>query len=215
MHPILKMGVCILVTALSFPSWDPLRLSGICAVLMILQLADYRPNVWKRFASAWAISGVLFGISYLLSRDLSGAACSGLHFTVLLLAAFYMFQTEPSELLRGLQSYGIPDQLLLGFLVMYRFIHVLREELSDIWQANTMIDTRRIGFLRKSYRCLMVPFSYRLLTLSDQLSLSIMSRDFGCGKRSQFRDVKMSFGNAVGALFSGALCVVILWFPLT
>lgn len=113
-----------------------------------------------------------------------------------------------------MQSCHIPDQLLLGFLVMYRFVDVLREELNAIYQASSMVDVRRIGFFRKWYRCLMVPFCFQMFTLDDQLSLSIMSRDFGCGVRTQYRENKISASNAALSAAVGVILVVIVWLPL-
>lgn len=211
---MLKMALCVLVTVMSFPCWEPFKLALICALLFMLQLVDYSVGLWRGFAVTAAISLAMFGISMAFSEDLSSSICSAMHFTVLLLASCYMFQTSTSELLRALRSCHIPEQLFLGFLIMYRFIDVLQEELSLIWQAGTMISTNRIGPFRKLYRCMIIPFSYRMLMLSDRLALSVMSRDFGCCKRTQLSTRPIHIVDALVFFSAATLIVVIICLPL-
>ena len=213
MHPICRMVMSVAVTGMSFAGHDPLRLGIVCAVAALLLFVDYDRRVWRNLFVSLLICGAVSAITFGFARDTAAALTAGLHLEVLLLGSYFLLQTSAAERLHGLQSCHIPDQLLLGFLVMYRFVDVLRRELHTIYQASTLVPRHRIGPFRKLYRCLIIPFSYRMLTLSDQLSLSVRSRDFGAGERTQYTENPIRIWDITSAILISTLTGVILWMP--
>ena len=211
LHPLGKMALSLLVMALGFPCWDVRKLLLLCALVLLLLALDPGKGLPLSLLRMSLLSAAVFGVTLLLGDGVSMALGVALHLELMLLLSRWMFRTPVSDLLRGLQSCWIPDGLLLGFLIVFRFIDVLFDELQSIRLAGSML---RRGSLRpgeKFYRCLMLPFVYRLFVLSDQLSLSVTSRDFGAAKRSQYKENQIRAQDVAALAASAAVCGVIVW----
>lgn len=211
LHPLGKLLLILLVMALGFPCWDVRKLLLLCALVLVLLTLDPGERLPLRVLRLSLLSAFVFLMTLLIGDKLDMAFGAALHLELMLLLSLWMFRTPVSELLRGLQSCRVPDGLLLGFLIVFRFIDVLFEELQSIRLAGSMLPRGSLSAPKKLYRCLMLPFVYRLFVLSDQLSLSVTSRDFGAAKRSQYRDNPIRARDLITLAVSAAVCGGIVW----
>ena len=205
LHPLGKMTLSLLVMALGFPCWDVWKILLLCALVLLLLALDPGKQLPSSLLRMTLLSAAVFGVTLLLGDEVGMALGVALHLEL------WMFRTPVSDLLRGLQSCRIPDGLLLGFLIVFRFIDVLFDELQSIRLAGSMLPRGSLRPGEKFYRCLMLPFVYRLFVLSDQLSLSVTSRDFGAAKRSQYKENPIRALDVVALAASAAVCGVIVW----
>lgn len=211
LHPLGKLVLILLIMALGFPCWDVRKLLLLCALVLLLLALDPGERLPLRVLRLSLLSLLVFGVTLLIGDKLDMALGAALHLELMLLLSLWMFRTPVSDLLRGLQSCRIPDGLLLGFLIVFRFIDVLFDELQSIRLAGSMLPRGSLRPGEKFYRCLMLPFVYRLFVLSDQLSLSVTSRDFGSAKRSQYRENPIRAKDIIALAASTAVCGVIVW----
>lgn len=213
LHPLGKLALILVVMALGFPCWDVKRLVLLCVPVLLLLCLDPGRQLPLSLLRASMLSALVFLVTLLIGDSTEAAFGAALHLELMLLLSLWMFRTPVSELLRGLQSCKVPDGLLLGFLIVFRFVDVLFDELRSIRLAGSMLPKGSLRRGEKLYRCLMLPFVYRLFVLSDQLSLSVTSRDFGADKRSQYRVNPIRALDLLATAASAAVCGVIVWMP--
>lgn len=211
MHPVCKCILAAFIIALSYTTWDNSQLMMLCSVVLLLIAMDFDVATILGMGVALLIAGFMIALALLFRNSIDASVGIALHVLIMLLASLYMLRTPVAELLRGLQSCHVPDQLMLGFLVVFRFVDVLRMELNFIYQASTMIPTNRISVFKKLYRCLIFPFVYRMFVLSDQLTISIETRDFGVAKRSNYKVLPVKLVDIMIMIGTMILAVVILW----
>lgn len=183
----------------------------LCGEAILLLLLDFDSSTLKGLVSCTLVTCAVIVFSLLLKNSMTVSVGMALHISIMILMALFMFRTPVADLLRGLQTCRIPDSLMLGFLVVFRFADVLRSELYSIYQASTMIPSKRISFFKKLYRCLIFPFVYRMFVLSDQLSISIETRDYGVTQRSRYRDLPIKAADTAVLVCTIVMSVVIIW----
>lgn len=211
LHPVCKLVLILMLMAVGFPCWEGLRLLALCALVLFLLLLDPEEGQGLRILRMSLLSVLVFGVTLLIGNTVQISCGAALHLELMLLLSLFMLRTPISELLRGLQSCRIPDSLLLGFLIVFRFIGVLRRELGSIRQASAMLPAGRLSWPVKLYRCLIIPFVYRLFVLSDQLGASVNARDYGAAKRSQYRQNPVRAGDVLALVALAALGGGIVW----
>lgn len=213
MHPLCKFVLSGTIVAFCFTTWELTRLGSLCGLLLTLILLDLGKSTIRDLLVSVLLCAALMGVAILFQNTLARAAGLVLHLEAMALAAIFMFTTPVADLLRSLQSYHVPDGLMLGFLIVFRFVNVLRNDLSSIYLASTMVPKGAISAVGKIYRCITVPFVYRMFVLSDQLGASVTSRDYGICPRSQYRLLPIRTLDAAIALVTVIAAGVILWMP--
>ena len=211
LHPVGKMLLALIIMAIGFPCWETGKLLLLCGLVLMLLALDYQVGLVMRVLRVSSLSVLVSLVAFAIGNSAQAALGAALHLEILLLLSLLMFQTPVSDLLRGLQSCKVPDDLLLGFMIVFRFIDVLQDELQTIHLASTMLPRGSMSITKRLYRCLMLPFVYRLFVLSDQLTLSVNSRDFGAAKRGQYRENPLRLLDGGVLALSAVLCGVVVW----
>ncbi len=163
----------------------------------------------------WALligSGVL-AATYLLGGRPELAWGSALRI-VFLFVTFLLFgaTTRPITLMRSLNQLKIPPELGIGLLIVTRFLPVLYREMEKIILSFNL----RAGHRRKSwslmYRGLLIPFIFRLFTLSDSITLALQMRAFESRPPlSSYQKVSVTLLDWVFLGGSLAVAGVIVW----
>lgn len=210
-HPICKFFLALIVMALGFMTWDPRKLIEFCLLILLFLCFDFERSVLWSTLRMTLLSLLFFAIALALGNGTEMSLAVSLHLELILLLSLFLFRSPVSELLRGLQSCHMPDSFVLGSLIVFRFIDVLREELRSIRAAASMLPRSGLSPFQRLYRCILLPFVYRLFVLSDQLALSVTSRDFGTGERSQYQENRFRWRDGLLLVAIPAICGVILW----
>lgn len=210
-HPLCKLLLALVIMALGFMTWDPKKLVEFCLLVGFFLCLDLKQSVLWSALRMTLLSLLFFGIALALGNGTEMSLAVALHLELILLLSLFLFLSPVSELLRGLQSCHAPDSLVLGSLIVFRFVDVLRDELRSIRSAASMLPKSGLSPFQKLYRCILLPFIYRLFVLSDQLAVSVTSRDFGTTERSLFRENRFQWRDALLLIGIPAICGVILW----
>jgi energy-coupling factor transport system permease protein len=219
-HPILALSVSFFViTAGLIVDATVLKACLIGGVVLLYLIAGYhRPWIFiVRFAVPLAL--IISGTAYLVGRNFVSSLNSFFIILVLTHAAVPVLAMDPLSLSRVLVQLGTPRAVSLGLLVSVRFIPVLRSEMSRVREA---IIARGIRFHWTNwghlYRAFFIPFTARLIDLSDILALSMETRGYGAHcEATVYRPVRWSKKDILGfvALFLllGGLFVAALFLP--
>lgn len=213
LHPLYKLILSAFIVALSFTSLSLTRLSLLALIFLVLILADFQCRTGGRLLLSLLPCTFMALLAFIFGNSPQEILIMVLRVEIMMFSGIFMLSTSSAELLRGLSSVGIPDFLLLGFLIVFRFLYVLQDELMSIREAGYMLKRGSLSPFKKFYRCIIVPFVYRLMSLSDQIALSVDSRDFGVGKRSIYRERKISIWDNIAAVAVVLGSVLAVWMP--
>ncbi|MDD7266861.1 MAG: energy-coupling factor transporter transmembrane component T [Lachnospiraceae bacterium] len=213
-YPPLMLLISLLWLIVGMSVVDHKGCIGYLAVLVVLYLVyGYGRTLWRMLP----VLLILCLISLLLSLP-SGDTVKILRavyrMALLGLTAVGPIGIEPIKLVRAMNRLGVSRGLTAGLLVALRFMRVLGVELGRIRRAVRLrgITVRRQPKLL--YRALIVPFTVRLIGLSDTLTLSLETRGFRVDDQSftMFEEVRMrrrdwSFAGLAAVLCTAAVMI--------
>ncbi len=157
------------------------------------------------------VGSTMFILSFYMGGGVENALIFALRIFILF-TVFIMFggTTDTSTYLRSLHTLKIPVNLSIGLLIAFRFIPVLADEMQKIALSFSLRKKVARPSLKTLYRGYMVPFVFRLFTLSDELTLTLHVRGYGSVERpTMFKNEPFKKSDLLFALSGIALIVAI------
>lgn len=128
----------------------------------------------------------------------------------IMMVSWDLILTPPGEISAFLSGQKVPVFVILGVLVLFRFVPTMRSELRRIHES-----MKNRGLLEKtallkhplhSVEYVLIPLLLRFIQIADQLSVSAMTRGAGCpGKRSSYYESKSSMRDFLWMIFGTAV----------
>ena len=209
--------VCVIVSSLFITDY---RISGILSLIGLLYLAAQCK--WKlliSFALFYALLALLllgirrYGVRTTIIPEFYVFLCWSL-FPVMLIG-WDVITTPPGELAAFLSRIGTPVFIVLGLLVVFRFIPTMRAELKKLrlsMKTGGLLEPARILMHPlETGEYVLIPLLLRCIQITDQLTVSAIARGIQCPvKRHSYYDKKMrAFDYAGLILWSGTVAAVI------
>lgn len=195
-NPLSKLLVSlgIFIYCLTTNSLTPL-LIFFPPFLIFLLVAGLGQSILKITPFAFLLGGSIILINLLLGGTLASGLVSAVRIFYFFLS-FLLFgsTTDPATFIRALERLKVPPFLTLGMLISLRFIPVLQKEMEKISQSFFLRSQDKKKNWSLAYRGLMVPFVFRLFTVSDNMTLALQLRSFGSNSaRSSYKTVKFAW----------------------
>lgn len=215
----------------------------LCVIVSTFFIADYRINgilsliglLYLAVQCKWRLL-ISFGFFYaLLVLLLVGLRRYGVR--IIIIPEFYVFLcwtlfpvmligwdviTTPSgELAAFLSRIGTPASIILGLLVVFRFIPTMKMELKKLRLSmkirGLLKPSRIVMHPLETGEYVLIPLLLRCIQIADQLTISAITRGIQRpGKRSSYYGKKMRIFDYIGViLWSSALAAVIMMRSLT
>ncbi|RJX28088.1 MAG: energy-coupling factor transporter transmembrane protein EcfT [Dethiobacter sp.] len=180
LNPLVKLLVSMLIFiyCLSSARLWPLLIMFLLLLVFLLASGLGRA-VLKVLPFGLLIGTSVLAISLLLGSSREGALVSLLRIHYLFIS-FLLFSatTSPAAFMSALNQLKMPSSLSLGLVIVMRFLPVLSQEMEKIYQSFALRTGNKKKKLSLTYRGIMVPFIFRLFTLSDNLTLALQMRAF-------------------------------------
>lgn len=192
------------------------QLTLFMAILILLLTAGLYQPLIKIMPLSLLVGGSMLAISYYWGSGLENALIFALRILILF-TVFIMFgaTTDASTYLRALHTLKIPIHLSIGLLITFRFIPVLAAEMQKIALSFSLRKKNSRPSLKTMYRGFMVPFVFRLFTLSDDLALTLHVRGYGSTERpTMFKNEPFKKSDFL-FIFSGCTLIVALHLIIT
>ncbi|WP_287127377.1 energy-coupling factor transporter transmembrane protein EcfT [Candidatus Cyanaurora vandensis] len=174
-NPLLKMIFTLLALALALglKTWTAMAVL-VGFLLLLLLLTPRLP--WL----GWLGLGLLGGGAVLTYfTDSAGVMLTILRVLAILLPAPVLAgTTPPADLVRALQTVRLPVGLVLGVVLIWRFLPLIRQESERIWEANLLrgIDLKRHP--RLIFSGLFVPLIFRMVSYADEVTVGLETRGY-------------------------------------
>lgn len=217
---LIVLLLCVLSTMFAPSLTYELILVGLIAVVGLL-LGEYR-----KAAMGVVAYGIIYAITQVTIYELSGtwqaifAAFFGLVNKVYpcgFLAGLIISTTKTGEFLAALYRIHMPNQMVIPFAVMLRYLPVVREDWHYIKDAMRMRDiapSTKNFFLHPvmTMECLYVPLMTAASNTADELSVASVTRGIeNPGQRTSLVEVRFSAKDIIAVLiFSGYFVAGIL-----
>jgi len=179
-NPLVKLLVSSVLFLLSLSTTRVIPLSVMLLLLTaFLVLCGLGRSILRVLPPALFIGGGVLLVSYFMGARIELAVSSGLRILFLFIT-FLLFgaTTRPITLMRSLNHLKIPPELGIGLLIVTRFLPVLYREMEKIIFSFNLRAGHRKKTLSLLYRGLIIPFIFRLFTLSDSITLALQMRAF-------------------------------------
>lgn len=206
---LLLLVLCVLCTMFAPSLTYELILVGLVGAVGVMS-GKYRYAIM-----GVAAYGVIYGITQFTIYELSGtwqailAAFFGLVNKVYpcgFLAGFMVSTTKTGEFMAALQRIRMPNQIVIPFAVMLRYLPVVREDWHYIKDAMRMRDiapsVKNILFHPvMTVECLYVPLMTAASNTADELSIASVTRGIeNPGPRSSLVEIRFSAKDVVAVL---------------
>lgn len=136
-------------------------------------------GLWKMTGAMLLAGLIIGGLAFLTNRNLNAFWQTLDRMLLLGMCAVPMVTVSPARLTRCMTQLHFPRAVTLGMLVTLRFVPVMVTEIKKIREA---VRVRSIGTKKKGfsylYRAFFLPLLFRIIGISDTLSLSLETRAF-------------------------------------
>lgn len=149
----------------------------LLSILLIQFIFGYGKTFFRAFPILFLFVLTSGMLTWIFAGEKRVMEVSG-RFLLLGIASLTSLGMNPMDLVRNMNQYKLPRALSAGFLISLRFTTVLAGELKLIFKA---MKTRNIFPLKQPkvwYRAILFPFIIRLMSISDNLSISLETRAF-------------------------------------
>lgn len=190
-HPLLTLVLSLAIVINGLLWREPGSLAAYFGVIVTIMLWSRLGKPMARMARFILPLALFIGmVNYLGFRDPVTAFLSGIRICLFGLSyVFFSATTTPAELVGALGG-RVPPKMALGLIIAFRFIPVMLKELQDIRTASLLRPVRSSApAWDRVYRAVLVPFVFRLVSISDEIYAGIVTRGF-CDEctRSQYRE---------------------------
>ncbi len=196
LHPIVKLITTILIFIYALATPSPTALLLYLVLLWgFLLLAGLGGQLRGPLPYVSAAAVIVFVVGWLFGGTFPMALAAAVRFFYLFFSfTLFVGSTSPNEFLRALHQARLPWMLRVGLLITMRFIPVLKEDMTKIIQSFSLRVDKGQRSLGLMYRGMLVPFLFRMMSLSDQIAMNLQMRGFGTERQqTRYRDV--SFGS--------------------
>jgi energy-coupling factor transport system permease protein len=210
LHPLLNIFLSIFILFFGLFMKDLNQIIYyISFIIVVAVFSGYILTLFKTLLIVISMSSILALISYLITQDLLQCYFIICRFAILGLCIVFSLNINPTDLSRSLNQLHCPRKVSLAILITYRFIPVLKSEISKITEA---MKVRGVKFHwwnpLQYYRVLFLPMIIRIINISDTLALSIETRGFSIENQSTFyrkvlikkKDIFITFLTNIGTL---------------
>ncbi len=181
------------------------------AAWLLFFCMGYRRACIAVLTAALLLGAVFAAATYLISRNVPAALAAVARITAVCLAVTPGLGMPPSYLVRSLSALKLPRVLVLGMLITFSFVPLLRKEAAQVREA---MKTRGAGSIFNPsifYRALLIPLIVRIASISDTLALSVETRGFTLDN-TPYTVYKPVSPGAKDIIFTAgfAVCIVLL-----
>ncbi len=214
LHPIIKLTttLTIFIYALATPS--PVALVLYLLILWVFLLSvGLGSQIRGPLPYVSGVALLVFVLGWMFGGMFETALAAALRFFYLFFS-FILFvgSTSPNEFIRAVNQLRLPWKLQVGLLITMRFIPVLKEDMTKIMQSFSLRVSKDKRSIRLMYRALLVPFLFRMMNLSDQVSMNLQMRGFGPTQHHiRYRDVSFSIYDLIFMMTNLAIMGMIRW----
>ena len=214
LHPLVKLVTTMLIFVYALSTTSPaalfLYLILLGGFLVVTGLGDQLKGLLPLVSGAALL---VFGIGVFFGGTWQASLAAALRLFYLFFSfTLFVGTTSPNDFLRALHKARLPWMLRMGLLITMRFIPVLKEDMNKIKQSFSLrIDTgqRNLGI---TYRGMIIPFLFRMMSLYDQITMNLQLRGFGPDQQqTSYRDVPWGMGDIAFVLLNLVAMGTIRW----
>ena len=201
MHPLIKLGWLIFLTAVTFIIKDAVWM--LFLVLFVIAMFPGAGLTYKRipgkkiialtalmiavlqilFVSEGAILFEIGPVTFTVTGLNRGVFYAGRFLSVIGLSYLFVFTTSPNELAYALMQAGFPYRFGFTLVTALRLIPIFQQEITTVYQAQQV---RGISYRKNSLRGLihrlrsmLLPMLVSAMSKVDSLAVSMEGRSFG------------------------------------
>lgn len=165
-------------------------------IIIIYLFFGFSKIILRFFIHFIFVSGFFFIVYYLYTFDINTSLIHMFKIQLIFISIIPSLSFKTKELITVLKQLKVPNQVILGIQIIYKFIPVLKKELKNINKARKV---RSINFnIKNIYRAFIIPFLYKLSIISDNISLSIETKGFTLDKpKSIYYKIKLDMGSVL------------------
>jgi len=163
------MGFALLALVLAFALKSVGGLAILVGFLLLMLMATVRWSWW-----IWLGVGVL-----LAGLSVTDAGVPVLRILAIILPTPVLAAATPAgDLVRSLQALRLPPGVVLGVVLIWRFLPLIRQEAERILEANLLrgIDLKRQPKL--AFNGLFVPLIFRMVSYADDVTVGLETRGY-------------------------------------
>jgi energy-coupling factor transport system permease protein len=191
MNPIIKFVLTIIIIVFSI--WTNTltgQVLNLGFLLLMFAVWGLLPGFIRLVPIMLLFLIPVFLISVICGSTLQAAGVSSIRIVFMFLCyVLFCGSTCPSMLTRSLNTVGVSSYVSIGILITLRFIPVLMNEMQKIKDSFDMrLNGQKRGF-KVWYRGMIIPFVFRMSSLSDNLSLALHMKGFGTAAPTVYKPV--------------------------
>ncbi len=210
-NPLLKIAFTLLALTLAFAIKTLAGMAVLVGFLLLLLILGGRVVPW-----IWLVGGgvllLITGVNFYFTQDLTYALLTASRIVAILLPAPLLASTTaPEDLIRALQTIRLPAYVVLGVILVWRFLPLIQEEANRIREANLLRGVDLGWEPQKLFSGLFVPLVFRMVTYADEVTIGLETRGYDpLAPRSSavplgWRKEDWGFIGLVGLLLTGIL----------
>lgn len=214
LHPLVKLISTVLIFIFALSTTSP---AALLLYLLLLGLFLLVNGLGGRLAGLFPVVSAaalaVFVVAVLFAASWQSALAAALRLYYLFFSfTLFVGTTSPNEFLRALHRARLPWPLRIGLLITMRFVPVLREDMAKILQSFSMRVNYGQRNLVLTYRGIIVPFLFRMMSLSDQVTMNLQLRGFGSeARQTSYRNSSWKAADAVFVVANLVVMGTIRW----
>ena len=184
--------------------------------LGIVLLAMIMDGLYERVISGIIPAIILFlpitSINYLFGSSLEFSLVCGIRI-LYIFVAFILFDstTSLSDFTRSLHKFNFPLLLNIGLTITIRFIPILKNEIKKINDSFNVRMKNKKTSINIRYIATIVPTVFKIINISDDLTMALNMRAFGIGNYSSYKEIKIHTMDYLFIIINLILMVVLIW----
>ncbi|WP_218080205.1 energy-coupling factor transporter transmembrane component T family protein [Anthocerotibacter panamensis] len=177
-NPLIKILLTLVVLMLAFVLKTLGGLGVLVGALLVLLVVAVPVPFWSLLGGVVLLVGFT-GVSAYFSGSVPYALITGLRVLgILLPAPLLAGTTPPADLVRALQALRLPAVLVLGVVLIWRFLPLIQQEAQRIIEANQLrgIDLKRQP--QQWFSGVFTPLIFRMLSYADEVTVGLETRGY-------------------------------------
>lgn len=214
LYPVLGFAVSVFILAFGIITAESENcILFLAGVWLLFTAYGYWRSCFAVVPVAVLMCAFLAGITYAVSHDLLSAMAAVNRIFAVCVAVIPGLAMSPVILVRNMTALKLPKIIILGFMITFNFIPLLKVEIKRVREAMKTRGASSVFSLQIFYRAFLIPLIMRLVNISDTLALSVETRGFTAqGEHTVYKTVKLSARDIIFLLLliAGAVLAVAL-----